>query len=91
MSIVHQNGLTGPDVYVCAQGGCRICQERLMHQHEALVHIILQRQFRGKAAYKDLLQEGRIGLWKAVLRPVLSVQDSVLILIAASPFSHMQV
>lgn len=68
MSIVHQNELTGPDVYVCAQGGCRICLERLMRQHEALVHVILRRQFRGEVAYEDLLQEGRIGLWKAVLR-----------------------
>ncbi len=68
MSIIHQNDPKGPGIYVCAQGGCRICLERLMRQHEALVHFILRRQFRGEVACEDLLQEGRIGLWKAVLR-----------------------
>lgn len=68
MCIVHQNDPTGPAAYACAQEGCRICLERLMRQHEALVHFILRRQFRGEVTYEDLLQEGRIGLWKAVLR-----------------------
>jgi RNA polymerase sigma factor (sigma-70 family) len=67
MSIVHPNGLTGPDAYVCAQGGCRTCLEALMRQHEGLVHTVLRRQARGGVGYAELLQAGRIGLWQAVL------------------------
>lgn len=67
MSIVHPNDLTGPDAHVCAQGGCQICLECLMHQHEGLVHTVLRRQAHGGVTYEDLLQEGRIGLWQAVL------------------------
>jgi RNA polymerase sigma factor (sigma-70 family) len=32
-----------------------------------LVHAVLRRQTCGDAAYADLLQEGRLGLWQAVL------------------------
>ena len=67
MSIVHPYGLTGPGAYVCAQGGCRICLEALMRQHEGLVHTVLRRQARGGVEYAELLQAGRIGLWQAVL------------------------
>jgi RNA polymerase sigma factor (sigma-70 family) len=38
-----------------------------MRQHERLVHHVLRRQVCGDAAYDDLLQEGRIGLWQAIL------------------------
>lgn len=67
MSIVHPNGLTGPDAYACAQGGCRMCLEAFMRQHEGLVHTVLRRQARGGVEYAELLQAGRIGLWQAVL------------------------
>jgi RNA polymerase sigma factor (sigma-70 family) len=39
----------------------------LIRQHEGLIHTIIQRQHRGGVAYDDLVQEGRIGLWRAVL------------------------
>jgi len=67
MSIVHPNGFTGPDAYVCAQGGCRACLEALMRQHEGLVHTVLRRQAGGGMEYAELLQAGRIGLWQAIL------------------------
>jgi len=67
MSIVHQNGLTGPDAYVCAQSGCQACLETLIRQHEGLVHTVLRRQARGGVEYAELLQAGRIGLWQAIL------------------------
>lgn len=67
MSIVHQFPLDGPAVYVCAQGGCQACLDGLMRQHEGLVHFILRQQFRGGVPYEDLLQEGQVGLWRAVL------------------------
>jgi RNA polymerase sigma factor (sigma-70 family) len=52
----------------CAQNGCTICMEKLLQQHEALVHFIVRRQWPGKADYADVIQEGRIGLWLAILR-----------------------
>ena len=67
MSIVHANDLAGPAVFGCAQAGCRVCQDSLVRQHEGLVHFVLRRQVRGDAAYAELLQAGRIGLWQAVL------------------------
>ena len=67
MSIVHSFPLEGPAAFVCAQAGCRACLDALMHQHEGLVHHILRRQGSGAATYDDVLQEGRIALWQAIL------------------------
>ncbi|MBU0703260.1 MAG: sigma-70 family RNA polymerase sigma factor [Chloroflexi bacterium] len=67
MCIVHPFPLEGPAAFACAQAGCRACLDGLMRQHERLVHHVLRRQVCGDAAYDDLLQEGRIGLWQAVL------------------------
>jgi RNA polymerase sigma factor (sigma-70 family) len=39
----------------------------LLRRHEKLVHAVLRRQWRGETAIADLLQEGRIGLWQAIL------------------------
>ena len=38
-----------------------------MHRHEGLVHAVLRQQARGDVPYDDLLQEGRIALWQAIL------------------------
>jgi RNA polymerase sigma factor (sigma-70 family) len=38
-----------------------------VRQHEGLVHFILRRRVYGDVPYEDLLQEGRIALWKAIL------------------------
>jgi RNA polymerase sigma factor (sigma-70 family) len=67
MSIVHSPDLSGPAVFGCAQAGCRLCQERLVRQHERLVHYVLRRQVTDEVEYAELLQVGRIGLWQAVL------------------------
>lgn len=67
MSIVHPFDLDGPAAFACAQSGCQVCQDGLMRRHEGLVHVVLRRQARGDVGYEDLLQEGRIGLWQAVL------------------------
>jgi RNA polymerase sigma factor (sigma-70 family) len=66
-SIVHRKGLEGPAIFSCAQSRYRECQDTLVRQHEGLVHVVLRRQSRGDVPYEDLLQEGRIGLWQAVL------------------------
>ena len=68
MSIVHSSDLSGPAEFGCAQAGCQLCQERLVRQHERLVHYVLRRQVTDEVEYADLLQVGRIGLWRAVLR-----------------------
>jgi RNA polymerase sigma factor (sigma-70 family) len=66
MSIVHAKGLSGASEFGCAQAGCRVCQERLVRQHEGLVHYVLRRQVLDELSYAELVQVGRIGLWQAV-------------------------
>jgi RNA polymerase sigma factor (sigma-70 family) len=68
VSIVHPCPKNGPAVFACAQAGCRACQDTLTRQHEGLIHVVLRRQARGGVPYEDLLQEGRIALWRAILR-----------------------
>ena len=68
MCIVHPLDVESPAVFACAQAGCEVCVEALLNRHERLVHSVLRRQWRGKVASADLLQEGRIGLWKAVMQ-----------------------
>jgi RNA polymerase sigma factor (sigma-70 family) len=52
----------------CAQAGCRDCMKRLLGEHAGLIVLIVRRQWPGQADYADLIQEGRIGLWLAILR-----------------------
>jgi RNA polymerase primary sigma factor len=66
MCIVHPLEVESPAIYECAQAGCQDCLGALLQRHEGLVHVILRRQWRGDVAYVDLLQEGRIGLWRAI-------------------------
>ncbi len=68
MSSVHRLDLNGPAAYRCAQAGCRECLNRLIEHHEGLIHVVLRQQHVGHTAYADLLQEGRIAVWHAVLR-----------------------
>jgi RNA polymerase sigma factor (sigma-70 family) len=67
MCIVHPLEVTSPAVFACAQAGCALCMAALLKRHEQLVHHVLRRQWWGEVACADLLQEGRIGLWQAVL------------------------
>jgi RNA polymerase primary sigma factor len=67
MSEVHRLDPDGPSIFGYAQAGCRICQDTLLWRHEGLIHCILQRQSTGGLAYAELVQEGRIALWRAVL------------------------
>ena len=39
----------------------------LMNEHEGLVHYIVRQQWRGTLSYGQVLHEGRIGLWRAIL------------------------
>ncbi len=67
MCIVQQKDWKSPEAFECAQSGCRECQDALVRRHEGLVHTVLRRQSRDGMAYEELLQEGQIALWKAVL------------------------
>jgi RNA polymerase sigma factor (sigma-70 family) len=67
MCIVHPMDVRSPAAFECAQAGCAGCVEALLRHHEKLVHAVLRRQWRGEVATADLLQEGRIGLWQAIL------------------------
>lgn len=51
-----------------AQAGDGESLAELMYQHDGLVHHIIRRQSGGRLSYAETLQEGRIGLWRAILR-----------------------
>lgn len=66
MCMVQPDAVNGPTAFICAQAGCLACQERLVRHHEGLVHAVIRRSWVGGSAYDDLLQEGRIALWRAI-------------------------
>lgn len=51
-----------------AQAGDAKSLAELMRQHDGLVHHVIRRQSGGPLSYAETLQEGRIGLWRAILR-----------------------
>ena len=58
----------GWDPYRCAQSGCQECVNELLQQHRKLVVAVVRRQWKGeRAAFADLVQEGNIALWRAIL------------------------
>ena len=50
-----------------AQAGDGESVALLMSEHEGLVHHIVRQQWRGRLSYGQVLHEGRIGLWRAIL------------------------
>jgi len=51
-----------------AQAGCRESLNYLMEMHDGLVHAVVRRQVLGDLPYAEAVQEGRIGLWRGVLK-----------------------
>jgi RNA polymerase sigma factor (sigma-70 family) len=49
-----------------AQAGDAESLDQLMQQHDGLVHHIIRQQWSGSLTYAEVLQEGRIGLWRAI-------------------------
>lgn len=49
-----------------AQAGDAASRDYLMQQHAGLVHHIIRQQWSGPLTYAEVLQEGRIGLWRAI-------------------------
>lgn len=67
MSIVLECPCAGVARFACAQAGCPVCLRRLLRAHNGLVYRMVMHQATGKMEYADLFQEGRIGLWQAIL------------------------
>lgn len=68
MCIVHPLKPDDPAIYACAQAGCRACLNILLVWHEPLVRYVVRNQIWGGVPEADLLQEGRIALWRAIER-----------------------
>ncbi len=54
-------------IFICAQAGCSNCLGYLLEQNEGLVHACIRYAEIGGIPYADAAQEGRIGLWRAIL------------------------
>ena len=67
MSILPNSHSNQAANFTCAQAGCPVCLEALLIQHKKLIYVVVQRQYPGKCDYADLIQEGWIGLWQAIL------------------------
>jgi RNA polymerase sigma factor (sigma-70 family) len=65
--MVHEYDVKSPTIFICAQAGCGSCLERLLVNHEGLVHAVIRRSWVGSTEYGDLLQAGQVGLWRAIL------------------------
>lgn len=50
-----------------AQAGCQKSLNLLLLRHEGLVHLVVQRQWLCTMPYEEAIQEGRRGLWRAIL------------------------
>lgn len=58
----------GREPFACAQSGCQACVTELLRGHRKLVVAVVRRQWLGeRAAFADLVQEGNIALWRAIM------------------------
>ena len=67
MSSLHRSVREGPTAFVCAQSGCQECLTRLLRRHRGLVPWVIRRTCCGPLSYEELLHEGQIALWQAIL------------------------
>jgi len=67
MAIVPVYHPGGVDNISCAQAGCPECLETLLAENQGLIQRVIQTQGMGGIEYADLVQEGRIGLWQAIV------------------------
>jgi RNA polymerase sigma factor (sigma-70 family) len=67
MSILPECRSKQGESLACAQAGCAKCIEELLRENEGLVHAVVRRQGWGENEYSEMIQEGRIGLWRAIL------------------------
>lgn len=64
-SITENDPSKGGD-FACAHRGCRACQDALVRAHSGLIHTILRRVEHAGLPYAELVQVGRVALWRAV-------------------------
>jgi len=67
VSIVPGCRSKGVHRFTCAQAGCPDCLEALLRENEGLIHYVIRQQGIGGVEYGDLLQEGRIAVWRSIL------------------------
>ena len=67
MTILTSCPSNGGSKIACAQAGCPECMNELLRQHKGLIVVVLRAQYPGKCEFADLIQEGWIGLWQAIL------------------------
>ena len=63
-TVCHSQGVGR---FACAQAGCPDCLETLLQENKGLIQSVIQKQVIGGIDYADLVQEGRIGLWLAIV------------------------
>jgi RNA polymerase sporulation-specific sigma factor len=67
MCSITENELARGGDFSCAQDGCRACQDALVRAHSGLIHTVLRRVEHTGVSYGELVQVGRVALWRAVL------------------------
>jgi RNA polymerase sigma factor (sigma-70 family) len=67
MCSIAEDGELNGGGFACAQNGCRACQDALVREHSGLIHTVLRRVEHAGVPYAELVQEGRLALWHAVL------------------------
>lgn len=68
MNSIQDCGQKGRERFRCAQAGCQECVNGLLVEHRKLVVAVVRKQWLGeRAAFGDLVQEGNIALWRAIL------------------------
>jgi len=67
MGSILQNDPAARGDFTCAQAGCRACQDALIREHTGLIHAMLRRVEHAGVPYAELVQAGRLALWRAVL------------------------
>jgi RNA polymerase sigma factor (sigma-70 family) len=65
-SITENDPSKGGD-FACAQSGCRACQDALVRAHSGLIHALLRQVAHAGVPYAELVQAGRLALWRAAL------------------------
>ena len=65
-SITENDPSKGGD-FACAQSGCRACQDALVRAHSGLIHTLLRQVAHTGVPYAELVQAGRLALWRAAL------------------------
>lgn len=68
MNSIQECGQKGRERFACAQAGCQECVNALVQEHHGLVVAVVRKQWLGeRAAFADLVQEGNVALWRAIL------------------------